>query len=342
MTWAAPMMFFLLPATGVILVIAGILIHYRKLRLQRFFPEQVRRQMSAGTLGNLSLLRQILAALGLILVCLAIARPQWGYTWRDVERYGLEIMVVLDTSNSMRANDITPTRLQRAKWGVEELVRALDGDRIGLVGFAGDAQVLCPLTLDYGAFMMHLDDVFPGIIPRGGTNIEAGLRRAMDSFDDEQGEADRVILLISDGEAHEGDLDAVISELRAKDIRVFAIGIGDPEGALIPLPDEEGGGYLQNRQGDVVMTRLDEATLLRLTRQTNGLYTRATQQEFGVEHLIEQGLAPLKRAQLEETRIRQMEDRYQIFLGLGLFFLFLEGFARLPALWTQKTERRNA
>ena len=339
MTWAAPMMFFLLPASAVVLIIAGILLHYRHRRLQRFFPDAVRGKMSAGPLNNLVLLRQALAGLGLLLVCLALARPQWGYTWRDVERHGLEIMVVLDTSNSMRANDITPTRLQRAKWGIEELVRALDGDRIGLVGFAGDAQVLCPLTLDYGAFMMHLDDVFPGIIPRGGTNLEAGLRRAKESFEAEPGEADRVILLISDGEAHEGDLEAVIAELRAAEIRVFAIGIGDPEGALIPLPEEEGGGYLRNRQGEVVMSRLDESTLLRLTRQTNGLYTRASQQAFGVDHLIEQGLAPLKRAQLENTRIRQMEDRYQLFLGLGVFLLFLEGFARLPALWT---ERRTA
>ena len=339
MTWGSPILLFLLPVTGLLLVGVGVLRHYRLQRVRRLIPDALRPRMTVGPGGSRSLPRQLLAGVGLLLVTLSLARPQWGYTWRDLERRGLEIMVVLDTSNSMRANDITPTRLQRAKWGIEELVRALDGDRIGLVGFAGDAQVLCPLTLDYGAFMMHLDDVFPGIIPRGGTNLEAGLRRAKESFEAEPGEADRVILLISDGEAHEGDLEAVIAELRAAEIRVFAIGIGDPEGALIPLPEEEGGGYLRNRQGEVVMSRLDESTLLRLTRQTNGLYTRASQQAFGVDHLIEQGLAPLKRAQLENTRIRQMEDRYQLFLGLGVFLLFLEGFARLPALWT---ERRTA
>ena len=339
-TFAAPAHLLLIPAVLLIMMLAGILLHFRKSRLERFFPVVSRQRMQLGG-SDRCLTRLGLATLGLLFVVLALARPQWGYTWREVERRGLEIVVLLDTSNSMRANDLTPSRLQRAKWGIEEFVRELDGDRIALVGFAGEAQVLCPLTLDYRAFMMHLDDVFPGIIPRGGTNIEAGLRKSLETFEDETGEADRVILLITDGEAHEGDLNPVLRELRDEGVRVFAIGIGDPEGALIPLPDNEGGPYLRNRQGEVVMSRLDEAALLRITRQTNGLYFRASQSEFGTRQLIEQGLAPLKRAQLENTRIREMEDRYQIFLGLGLLILFLEGFFRVPQCWTPKAKEAS-
>ncbi|MCC5845631.1 MAG: VWA domain-containing protein [Verrucomicrobia bacterium] len=332
MSWGTPVFFTLLPVTALVLMTVLILRHYRTKRLAKFMPVLSPGKNLRRDSAELSGLRNVLGILGLLLCTLSLARPQWGYTWRDIERRGLEIVFLLDTSNSMRANDIAPTRLQRAKWGVEEFVRALDGDRIGLVGFAGDAQVLCPLTLDYGAFMMHLDDVFPGIIPRGGTNMEAGLRRAMEAFDAEEGEADRVILLVSDGENHEGDLDPVLHELQRRNIRVFAIGIGDPDGSLLPLPMEDGGPYLRNRQGEVVMSRLDEATLLRITRQTNGLYIRATQQDFGIAHIIEQGLAPLKRAQLDTSRVRMMNERYQLILGLGILLLFLEGFARAPSL----------
>lgn len=336
MSWGTPELLFLLPPVGALLTLVWILAYYRGKTLDQLVPAATRSRMVRLRAASLLVLRRALATLGLILVAFSIARPQWGYSWRDIERRGLEIMFVLDTSNSMRANDLAPSRLQRAKWGIEEMVRALDGDAVGLVAFAGEAGLLCPLTLDYGAFLMHLDDAFPGVIARGGTNIEKALWRALESFGEEEGEADRVIVLVSDGEAHEGDLDPVIRALRGADVRVFAVGIGDPEGSLIPLPPEEGGGYLRNRQGEVVMTRLDEATLLRFTRQTNGLYVRASQQDFGSRQLIEQGLAPLKRAQLEGTRIRQMEERYQIFMGLGVFLLFLEGFARVPSLFAGK------
>lgn len=332
MSWGTPVFFGLLPVIALVMMTVLILRHYRNKRLNAFLPGRTPGKNLRRESAELPLLRNILGILGLLLCGIALARPQWGYTWRDIERRGLEIVFLLDTSNSMRANDIAPTRLQRAKWGVEEFVRALDGDRIGLVGFAGDAQALCPLTLDYGAFMMHLDDVFPGIIPRGGTNMEIALRRAMEAFGPDEGEADRVILLISDGENHEGDLEPVLRELQRRNIRVFAIGIGDPEGSLIPLPMEDGGPYLRNRQGEVVMSRLDEGTLLRITRQTSGLYVRATQQAFGIEHIIEQGLAPLKRAQLDTSRVRVMNEHFQLFLGVGILFLFLEGFARAPSL----------
>lgn len=332
MNWGTPEFLFLLLPLGALLTLVWVLAYYRGKTLDQLLPSGARARMVRLRAASLRGLRRTLATLGLLLVALAIARPQWGYSWRDIERRGLEIMFVLDTSNSMLANDLAPSRLQRAKWGIEEMVRALDGDAVGLVAFAGEAGLLCPLTLDYGAFLMHLDDAFPGIIARGGTNIEKGLRKALESFGEERGEADRVIVLVSDGETHEGDLDAVIRDLQREEVRVFAVGIGEPEGSLIPLPVERGGPLLRNRQGEVVMTRLDEATLLRITRQTNGLYVRASQQDFGARFLIEQGLAPLKRAQLEGTRVRQMEERYQIFLGLGVLLLFLEGFARVPSL----------
>jgi len=334
--WGSPIAFWALPLAALVMALVLGLRRVRRARLDRFIGAKARAGMTQKNFREMNGLRGTLAVLGVLLCALALARPQWGYTWIDVQRRGLEIVFLLDTSRSMQANDIPPNRLQRAKWGIEEFLRELDGDRVGLVGFAGSAQILCPMTLDYGAFRMHLDDVFPGIIPRGGTNLAAGLRMAAQAFGDEPGEADRVVILITDGENHEGDAEVAARELLAQGIRVFAIGIGSPEGGLIPLPMDAGGPHLKNRQGEVVMSALDESSLLRITRLTNGLYHRATAADFGVTHLIEQGLAPLKRAQLETSRIRQMNERFQIPLGLGLLLLFLEGFARVPSLWKRK------
>jgi Ca-activated chloride channel family protein len=276
-------------------------------------------------------LRTLLTGLGFLLTALALTRPQWGYTWRDARREGLDLMVAIDTSNSMRSDDFKPSRLQRAKWGVEELSGALAGDRIGLVAFAGEAVVQCPLTRDYGAFMMNVGDLVPGTIPRGGTNLARALQTSAEAFEEES-EADKVILLITDGEQHSGDLDPVIADLKKQGIRVFTVGVGTPEGSLIPL-DESGSSFLKNRQQEVVKSRLDEATLRRLSTETDGLYVRSDPRDFGVRAIVEEGLAPLARAQLESRRVKEMEERYQIFLGLGVLCFLLESFTRLPALW---------
>lgn len=336
MSWGNPRALLALPVILLLLTLVQLLRRKRQQTLRAAFGPRALSGMTHLQAAPLHRLRATLQVLGILFCTLAVARPQWGYTWVDVQRRGLEIVVLLDTSNSMRANDLTPSRLQRAKWGIEELVGTLRSDRIGLVALAGDAQVLCPLTLDYGAFMLHLNDVFPGIIPRGGTKLPRALEVAAEAFDAEEGEADRVMLLISDGETHEGDVDAAARMLRDRGIRVFAIGIGTPEGSLIPLPMDEGGPYLRNRQGEVVMSALDEATLLRLTRTTNGLYHRATPADFGVTRLIEQGFAPLQRAQLETSRIRQMREHFILPLSLGILLLFLDGFARLPSLLVRR------
>ncbi|HOE01517.1 MAG TPA: VWA domain-containing protein, partial [Kiritimatiellia bacterium] len=173
--------------------------------------------------------RLALRLAALVFLIVALARPQWGFHWEEVRRKGLDLMIVLDTSRSMLAADIKPSRLQQAKWGVRDLLRNLRGDRVGLVPFAGSSIVQCPLTVDYAAFTMTLDDLYAGIIPRGGTAIAQALQTAMNAFPAESA-ADRVILLITDGEDHEGDPLALLPELKAKNIRVYTIGIGTLEG----------------------------------------------------------------------------------------------------------------
>ncbi len=325
-----PILLWLLPPAFLLLLLAGWGQWRKQQKLKRFISESLLDGQTRRKAPALLRFRFVLQALGLLLCVFALSRPQWGYTWREANRRGLDLMVLLDSSKSMWADDFKPSRLQRAKWGLEELVKELQGDRIGLVTFAGEGSLLCPLTLDYAAFMMNLDDIFPGIVPKGGTNLAAGIRRSLESFE-AAGEADRVLLVITDGESHEGDLDEVIRELKAENIRVFAIGIGSPEGALIPLQGEES-PFLRNRRDEVIKSRLDEESLIRLAQETQGLYVRAAPLDFGVERILQEGLEPLQRTQLEGERIREYTERYPLFLGVGLLLIFFARFAQIPAL----------
>ncbi len=331
MTFATPTLLLALPATAALLLLAALLRRHRRRRLDTLIPTHLRTRITATRTPSLPTLRQILSALALFLAAASLARPQWGSTWADTSREGLDLLVALDTSNSMRADDFAPSRLQRAKWGVEQLLASLSGDRIGLIAFAGDAQLQCPLTLDHAAFLMHLQDLFPGIIPRGGTDLATALRKAVDSFDPLH-DADRVILLITDGENTIGDLEPVLDTLAQKNIRVFAIGVGTPEGALIPTDD----GYLRNRSREVVKSSLDEAALRRIASRTHGLYVRADPRDFGADAILREGLAPLKRAQLDSARIQQRIERFQLFLATAIALLLLEAFVRVPALLNRR------
>lgn len=259
-------------------------------------------------------------------VLLALSRPQWGTTLREVPYRGLDLMVVMDTSRSMLADDLRPSRLQQAQWAVRDFVLRLDGDRTGLVAFAGGSYLVCPLTTDRGTFLMALDDLYAGIIPRGGTAIEQALRTAIDSFE-EAPDTDRVILLITDGEDHEGDPLRLVDTLREKGIRVFCIGAATPDGALIPTEE----GFLRDAQGRVVRSRLNEELLRELAARTGGLAVRAVPGDFGLDHILEHGLSGLRRGERDTVLVEQHTERLHWFALAALFFLFIEGLIR-PAV----------
>ncbi len=275
--------------------------------------------------------RRVRLALWLVAVALlitALARPQWGFRWTDVKRRGLDILVVLDTSRSMGAQDIKPNRLQRAKWGVRDLVGKLQGDRAGLIAFAGASYAACPLTIDYAAFAAMLDDVYVGFVPRGGTAIAQALDTAIRSFES-GGEADRAIVLITDGEDHEGDPVGRIPDLKAKNIRVYAVGVGTTDGELIPEEAGAHAGFLKDRAGNVVKSTLREDALRRLAVETGGAYVRATPGDFGLERIYDQGIAQLKRDE-QSGRLSQIaEERYPWFVGAALVLLLAEALVGL-------------
>ena len=252
--------------------------------------------------------RLVLRVLAMVLLWLALARPQWGFHWEEVRRKGLDLMVVLDTSRSMMASDIKPSRLQQAKWGIRDLLRNLHGDRVGLVPFAGSSLLQCPLTIDYAAFAMTLDDVYSGIIPRGGTAIAQALRTAIAAFPAD-GAADRVILLVTDGEDHEGDPLGLLPELKEKNIRVYTIGIGTLEGEMVPGADSQG-AYFKDRQSQIVKTVLKEDVLQKLALGTGGTYVRSAPGDTGLERVFNESINSLKRAEQETRTAKIYEERF--------------------------------
>lgn len=278
--------------------------------------------------------KQIVWLLALALCILALARPQWGFSWMEVSRKGLDVMVVLDTSNSMLAEDIKPNRLKQAQWGIEDLVRILNGDRIGLLCFAGGNFLQCPLTIDYAAFMMTLNDVYAGMIPRGGTAITPALNKAIDSFDSSSN-ADKAIVLITDGENHEGNPVSLLDKLKEKNIRVYSIGVGTREGELIPSTDDQQQGYLKDRQGRVVKTALNEAPLRELALGTGGIYVRSAPGDFGFDRIVRDGLSRLTKDEQESRMVKAYEDRFMWLAGAALLLFITEAFT------TERNQRRG-
>lgn len=265
--------------------------------------------------------RNVLWLMAFSFAALSLARPQWGFQWQEMKRRGLDIVVVLDTSRSMLTQDIKPDRLQQAKWGIRDLVRKLKGDRIGLVTFAGSSFLECPLTMDYAAFLMTLDDVYVGIIPKGGTAIAQALRTAADSFKEET-QADRAIVLITDGEDHEGNPLSLVGDLKKQNIRVYAVGVGTAEGELIP--DDSGSGFVKDREGNVVKSALHEDVLGQLAIQTDGAYVRSAAGDFGLDRIFDEGIAQLKRDEQDARMIKAYEDRFTWPLGLSILALAAE------------------
>ncbi|MBN2684020.1 MAG: VWA domain-containing protein [Pontiellaceae bacterium] len=321
MTWNDPNLLFWLFALIPLLIISGLLLRRRRARLTSMAEHGLWSTLLPRYSSTRQHIRNLLRVLALLLALLAFARPQWGTHPETVQQHGLSISVALDTSKSMLAEDIEPNRLQQAKWGIRDLVEELKGDRIGLVAFAGSAFLQCPLTSDYTAFMMMLDDTYAGIIPVGGTDLYEALDSAIQSFEDaEETEADKVIILISDGEGHTGDPLALIPELMENNIRVFTVGVGTTEGKPILTDD----GYVKDSEGNVINSSLNEGILKKIAQETGGFYVRSAPGDFGLDRIYKEGLAHLQRAEGKEYEIRVLNERFQWFLGGALLLLLIE------------------
>jgi Ca-activated chloride channel family protein len=326
--WFDPDILIWLTALLPLLLITGLMIKRRQRLLTRMVEQGLWPVMLPGLSLKRKRTRNFLRILAFALGIIALARPLWGYEWEEVKQRGLSIIVSLDTSKSMLAQDIKPSRLQQAKWGIRDLVRELKGDRIGLVAFSGDAFLQCPATIDYAAFLMMLDDIYAGIVPIGGTDIYQALDTAIDSFEKvEETQADKVIILISDGEGHTGDPLALLPKLKEEDIRVFSIGVGTRAGEIIQTSD----GFVKDKAGNVVKSSLNEEMLERIAFETGGFYVRSAPGDFGLERVYQQGIAELQREERESRMTKNWTERFQWFLGAAWLLLIVEAGIRPTA-----------
>ena len=300
-----------------------LLVRRRERRLRLLLDGAAAAQLAPERRASLPRLAAVLRLAACALALVALARPQWGISWQEERRRGLDILVLLDTSRSMLATDLKPNRMQRAKWGLSDLLQRLGGDRIGLVAFAGSSFLACPLTTDYAAFSMVLDDIRPGTIPRGGTAIAQALETAVESFEP-GGAADRVIILVTDGEDHEGGIERALAALARRKIRVFAVGVGSAAGDFIPAADGEGGAFLRDRSGAVVRSALREEMLKRIAAATGGIAITAATGDIGWERIFDVGFAGLKREERGARLAKVYVERFPWFLGAALLLLSVE------------------
>ena len=323
----------LVPVLGLFLIWAY---RARRRSLARFAAPPLAARLTRSVRPVVRQWKAVLLVSGLLLLALALAQPRWGYEWRQVKRNGVDVFVVLDVSKSMLTEDVRPNRLAQAKFAVEDLLTKLQGDRVGLIAFAGTAFVQCPLTVDYEAFRLALREADPRLIPRGGTAIAAALRTALKSFEAGAG-SDRAVVIITDGEATEGDAVVAAKEVAAAGVRIYAIGVGSVEGELIPVrEDGKGMEFVKDRDGKVIKSRLDEETLQQLALQTQGIYVRSAAGDFGMETVYEKGIAQLQRKAHEERLQKRYFERFQWPLGIGLVLLVIEMFVsdrKRVAIW---------
>ncbi len=260
----------------------------------------------------------VLAAVALLAV--ALARPQFGTRVETVRRQGQDVIVALDVSRSMYAEDVAPNRLERAKIEVGRIVQRLDGDRIGLVAFAGDAFVQSPLTADYGAAVMFLNAMDPESMSTQGTDLAKAIAVSIEALEETPPE-NRIVVVVTDGEDHEGGLAEALVAAGEAGVTIHTVGVGSAEG--VPLPDVGGGGrFRRDDAGNVITTRLNETALQDIALQTGGEYHRIGRGAGGLGRLV--GRIERGGREVESREITQYEEQFQIFLGAALLLLALE------------------
>lgn len=266
-----------------------------------------------------------LLMLAYIFMVFGIANPQIGSKLEKVERKGSDLVIALDVSNSMLAQDIRPDRLSRAKQALLRLVDKLKGDRIGIVVFAGKAYSQLPITSDYAAAKMFLNTISTEIVPVQGTAIADAISLSMESFkDDDHGKA---IIVITDGENHEGDAVEAAREAAEKGINVYTIGMGLPEGAPIPEFNsrKQLTGYKKDRQGNAIISKLNETMLQQIAAAGNGKFILASNRSGGLERILEE-INKLEKTEFETKMFSDYEDRFQYLIAIALLMLVLEFF----------------
>ncbi len=316
--FANPDILWLLLLVPAMIVALFVLARARRKALDRFAANEVLRELMPDVSQGRVRLKSALFICAVALVVLAAARPQFGSKLREQKSKGIEMMLVVDVSNSMLAEDFTPSRLDRTRYAIDKLFSSLQQDRVGMVVFAGEAKVQLPITTDYRMAKSFARKLSPSLVSVQGTDLGQALSLATLSFSNVKDKS-RAIILITDGEAH--DADAVEAARRAAEqgIRIFCIGIGTPEGAPIKI----GGEFIRDEKGDMVVSRLNEKMLQEIADIGNGGYVRATNQAFGLSEIVDK-LNEMERSEQTSLQFDEYNEQFAVLLWIAFALLLLD------------------
>jgi Ca-activated chloride channel family protein len=304
-------------------VIYIVVMSIKKKRLQKLGDFSLILAMMPDVSVTKQTVKFIFYSISLFFLILGIANLQTGSKMQEVKREGADIMVCLDVSNSMLAEDLKPNRLERAKLALEKMIDKLEGDRLGIIIFAGEAYTQLPITTDYSSAKLFLNAITPGMIPTQGTDISTAIEKAMESFGSDLGK-NKAIVIITDGEDHEDAAIKKAEEASKKDVTIHTIGIGSDAG--VPIPIYNNGvpsGYRKDKEGNTVVTKLNEKLLQDIAGAANGVYVKASNADVGLGAVLDK-IAELDKKAIESKRYTDYEDQFQWFIGASLVFLLIE------------------
>jgi Ca-activated chloride channel family protein len=303
--------------------------------LKKFASGHLLEKLIQGVSPKKRMIKRVILVLAVAAIFVALARPQMGFQWKEVKRKGIDILIAVDTSKSMLAEDVKPNRLERSKFGIMDFVSKLEGDRVGLLPFAGTAFLMCPLTLDYDAFRNSLEALDTEIIPQGGTDLASAIDEAEAAFQNDANH--KILVLVTDGEDLEGEALSAATEAKNRGLTIFTVGVGTPSGELIPLiSGGKNGAFVKDEKGRPVKSSLDETMLQKIAETTGGRYEPLGQQAEGLEAIYREKLSLVPKQDLAERMQRVPIERFQWPLMLALILLLAEF-----AISDRKRNRKN-
>jgi len=309
----------------IILIIPFLFVLYafsrrgRRKRLERFGDRAIIESLMPRVSKSRGWIKLSVFSLAIFFFAFGLARPQLGAKLKEVETKGVEIMIALDVSNSMLAEDYSPNRLERAKLAISRLADKLKEDRIGLIVFAGQAYVQLPITTDYVSAKIFLNNINSESAPVQGTALAEAINTSIKSFSLESKNS-RAVILITDGENHEDDPVAAAKTAKELGVQIYSLGIGSDVGKPIPLPNGE---LLKDKGGNIVVTKLDEGTLVKIAEAGGGVYVRAGNSDFGLDAIVDK-IHSMDKQNYKSVVFEDFDEQYMYFFGIALFFLLLE------------------
>lgn len=319
--FAHPELLYLLIVIPLLIVFYVVMVGKKKKAIAEFGNPELLKPLMPLLSFKRGTWKFVMLLLALVFVILGVAGPQFGSKLQQVKKKGVELMIALDVSNSMMAQDIKPNRLEKAKMAISRMVEKLSNDKVGLIVFAGDAYVQLPITTDYSSAKLFLSNISTDIVPVQGTAIGAAIDLAAKSFTPET-ETSKAIIVITDGENHQDDAIAAAKKAHEKGIAIHTIGMGLEQGAPIPEKGQPG-QFMKDGSGNIVVSKLDEQTLREIAKAGEGIYVRASNTDVGLTQLLDE-VNRMEKSLLEERVYTDYAEKYQYFLLVGLFFVFVE------------------